>query len=207
MTGAHFDRWLELFDETVDELFDGAAADRAKARATKMARALPPPARSSRPGFEPDRGPMETVTDDEVVDARLHASRTVMSVTSLDRRHNASSASGSATLSPAGREHHEGVPDRGELGVRQRREDLLDGATAKVHGGAHDLPSGGRQRQQDLPPVEHARHPLDELLLRDQAVGEPGRGRGLDAEAGGKGLDRDRSVVVEDDERGGAAAA
>jgi hemoglobin len=41
LTGAHFDRWLELLEETVDELFDGAAADRAKARAAKMARALP----------------------------------------------------------------------------------------------------------------------------------------------------------------------
>jgi hemoglobin len=39
-TDAHFARWLELFDETVDELFEGPTADLAKARAAKMARAL-----------------------------------------------------------------------------------------------------------------------------------------------------------------------
>jgi hemoglobin len=36
----HFDRWLALFTETVDELFEGPVADLAKARAAKMARAL-----------------------------------------------------------------------------------------------------------------------------------------------------------------------
>jgi len=40
LTTAHFDRWLQLFDETVDELFDGPVADRAKARAATMARAI-----------------------------------------------------------------------------------------------------------------------------------------------------------------------
>lgn len=34
---AHFDRWLELFYETIDEHFEGARADDAKWRATKMA--------------------------------------------------------------------------------------------------------------------------------------------------------------------------
>ncbi len=36
----HFARWLALFTETVDELFEGPVADLAKARAAKMARAL-----------------------------------------------------------------------------------------------------------------------------------------------------------------------
>jgi hemoglobin len=39
-TDAHFERWLELFTETVDELFEGPTAELAKARAGKMARAL-----------------------------------------------------------------------------------------------------------------------------------------------------------------------
>jgi hemoglobin len=39
-TDAHFDRWLALFTETVDELFEGPTADLARARAAKMARAL-----------------------------------------------------------------------------------------------------------------------------------------------------------------------
>jgi len=33
----HFDRWLQLFFETMDENFDGEIADEAKWRATKMA--------------------------------------------------------------------------------------------------------------------------------------------------------------------------
>lgn len=33
----HFDRWVALFTETVDELFDGEVADDAKSRARKMA--------------------------------------------------------------------------------------------------------------------------------------------------------------------------
>lgn len=33
----HFDQWMELFIETVDELFEGAVADEAKWRAGKMA--------------------------------------------------------------------------------------------------------------------------------------------------------------------------
>jgi truncated hemoglobin YjbI len=36
----HFERWLELFTETVDEHFEGPTADLAKTRAVKMARAL-----------------------------------------------------------------------------------------------------------------------------------------------------------------------
>jgi|SRR5690606_8064922 len=33
----HFDRWLQLFFETIDENFDGKIADEAKWRASKMA--------------------------------------------------------------------------------------------------------------------------------------------------------------------------
>jgi hemoglobin len=36
----HFDRWLALFTETVDELYEGPVAELAKARAAKMAGAL-----------------------------------------------------------------------------------------------------------------------------------------------------------------------
>jgi hemoglobin len=39
-TDAHFARWLALFTETVDELFEGPTAELAKQRAAKMARAL-----------------------------------------------------------------------------------------------------------------------------------------------------------------------
>lgn len=39
-TDAHYERWLELFAETVDEGFEGPIADAAKTRATKMANAL-----------------------------------------------------------------------------------------------------------------------------------------------------------------------
>lgn len=39
-TEAHFTRWLALFEETVDEHFEGPVADLAKARAAKMAQAL-----------------------------------------------------------------------------------------------------------------------------------------------------------------------
>jgi hemoglobin len=39
-TDAHFARWLALFTETVDELFEGPTAELAKARAAKMAQAL-----------------------------------------------------------------------------------------------------------------------------------------------------------------------
>ena len=37
MEQAHFDRWLLLFDTTVDELFAGAKADEAKQRARTIA--------------------------------------------------------------------------------------------------------------------------------------------------------------------------
>ena len=33
----HFDRWLQLFDRTLDDLFEGPVAEEAKARAAKMA--------------------------------------------------------------------------------------------------------------------------------------------------------------------------
>jgi len=36
----HFERWLALFTETVDELYEGPVAELAKALAAKMARAL-----------------------------------------------------------------------------------------------------------------------------------------------------------------------
>ena len=36
----HYRRWLELFEDTVDELFRGPTAEMAKARARKMAHAL-----------------------------------------------------------------------------------------------------------------------------------------------------------------------
>lgn len=36
---AHFERWLQLWFETVDELYDGENAERAKNSATRMARA------------------------------------------------------------------------------------------------------------------------------------------------------------------------
>lgn len=50
----HFERWLALFTETVDELFEGPTADRAKTRAVKMARALERLLRGeSAPGAEP----------------------------------------------------------------------------------------------------------------------------------------------------------
>lgn len=37
---AHYERWLELFEATVDEWFTGPVADTAKLKAAKMARAL-----------------------------------------------------------------------------------------------------------------------------------------------------------------------
>lgn len=39
-TDEHFERWLALFTETVDEHFEGPTAELAKARARKMAQAL-----------------------------------------------------------------------------------------------------------------------------------------------------------------------
>jgi hemoglobin len=56
LTAAHFERWLQLFDETVDELFDGPVADRAKARAATMAQALK---RLLRGRSEPGSSPIE----------------------------------------------------------------------------------------------------------------------------------------------------
>lgn len=40
LTRAHFDRWLALWMETVDELFAGERAELAKAHATRVARAF-----------------------------------------------------------------------------------------------------------------------------------------------------------------------
>jgi len=40
LTDAHYDRWLELFDATIDDRFRGQRADLAKARARRMAAAL-----------------------------------------------------------------------------------------------------------------------------------------------------------------------
>lgn len=37
----HYDRWLDLFIDTVDEHFEGPRAEAAKARAFRMAKALP----------------------------------------------------------------------------------------------------------------------------------------------------------------------
>ncbi len=39
-TAAHYERWLELFDATIDELFTGPTADMAKHRAHKIAAAM-----------------------------------------------------------------------------------------------------------------------------------------------------------------------
>ena len=39
-TAEHYDRWLELFEDTVDRAFAGPVADLAKARARKMAAAM-----------------------------------------------------------------------------------------------------------------------------------------------------------------------
>ena len=37
LTAAHFDQWKKLFEETVDELFEGEKAEEAKARASHIA--------------------------------------------------------------------------------------------------------------------------------------------------------------------------
>lgn len=39
-TAAHYERWLELFEETIDASFAGPVAEQAKQRARRMARAL-----------------------------------------------------------------------------------------------------------------------------------------------------------------------
>ena len=36
----HFDRWLQLFNETIDELFEGPVAENAKNRANSIARIM-----------------------------------------------------------------------------------------------------------------------------------------------------------------------
>ena len=40
LTGAHFARWLRLWDATVDERFAGPAADRAKLQASRIAESM-----------------------------------------------------------------------------------------------------------------------------------------------------------------------
>jgi len=40
LTPLEFGRWLELFDESVDALFDGPHADQVKARASRIARVM-----------------------------------------------------------------------------------------------------------------------------------------------------------------------
>lgn len=37
---AHFDRWLQLFNETIEELFEGQIAENAKNRANNIARIM-----------------------------------------------------------------------------------------------------------------------------------------------------------------------
>ena len=39
-TAEHYERWLELFEDTIDNLFTGPVAELAKARARKMAAAM-----------------------------------------------------------------------------------------------------------------------------------------------------------------------
>jgi len=36
----HFDRWLTLWQATIDDMYDGPAADRAKVQASRIARAM-----------------------------------------------------------------------------------------------------------------------------------------------------------------------
>ena len=36
----HFDRWLQLFNQTIDELFEGAVAENARKRANSIARII-----------------------------------------------------------------------------------------------------------------------------------------------------------------------
>ncbi|MHB1179871.1 MAG: group III truncated hemoglobin, partial [Daejeonella sp.] len=36
----HFDRWLQLFNETIDELFEGKIAENARKRASSIARIM-----------------------------------------------------------------------------------------------------------------------------------------------------------------------
>jgi len=50
---AHFDRWLTLWTETVDELFAGERAELAKAHATRVAAAF----HQRLQGFEPEAAP------------------------------------------------------------------------------------------------------------------------------------------------------
>ena len=60
----HFDRWLTLFTETVDERYEGPVAELAKARAAKMARAL---ARLLAGGAGPGLAPVEVAAPDRRV--------------------------------------------------------------------------------------------------------------------------------------------
>ena len=40
LTEAHFDRWLQLFSESLDDLFEGETASEAKNRASQIARLM-----------------------------------------------------------------------------------------------------------------------------------------------------------------------
>jgi len=52
----HFNQWLELWFETIDEMYEGELADRAKAAASKMAKGQLKTIRYHRPGGKP-KGP------------------------------------------------------------------------------------------------------------------------------------------------------
>jgi hemoglobin len=51
---AHFRRWLEIFDSTVDDLFAGPTAELAKHRAAKIARAMRRSLGDREPGGAPE---------------------------------------------------------------------------------------------------------------------------------------------------------
>jgi hemoglobin len=48
----HFNRWLELFNQTIDELFEGPVADDAKKRAELMARMFQAKMERMKDGFD-----------------------------------------------------------------------------------------------------------------------------------------------------------
>ncbi|MCG8579369.1 MAG: group III truncated hemoglobin [Bacteroidales bacterium] len=50
ITTKHFDRWVELWSETIDQLFEGEMADKAKKRAQGMAKGMYKKILDQRPG-------------------------------------------------------------------------------------------------------------------------------------------------------------
>ncbi|WP_430810830.1 MULTISPECIES: group III truncated hemoglobin [unclassified Carboxylicivirga] len=50
ITTAHFDRWVQLWHETIDELYTGPIADKARMRAQNMARGMYKKIVDQRPG-------------------------------------------------------------------------------------------------------------------------------------------------------------